>query len=261
MFFWGMVGLFSLFPRYQCSSFVLQCFFLLDLCYNNRFFSGRDVTYTVISAVTLPGLLPGFVPAILGNHPGPQGLGSGPHGSVQWGDKVDEGWHHPAPCRGSLRVRPLPRRSRLGPPRLQAHRIQAQSPIRDDACGQDVCREQWWDFRSIDWIEEGWRGLGWGCNWSPDCILSSCLASETKLLVKMQKFRLSVVCRTVFILEVLIIFKQVGKTRSPSGGLRDRLLEKWINHLHHTHRVVCLQLILSQFSRQEECLLGLRASL
>lgn len=73
--------------------------------------------------------------------------------------------------------------------------------------------------------------------------------------------RLSAVCRTVFILEVLIIFKQAGRMRSPKGGLQEGLLEKCINHPHHTHRVVCLQCILSQFSKQVERLLGLKASL
>lgn len=99
-----------------------------------------------ISALMLPVLIIGFISALEGDHPGPQGVGSRPNGSVQRGDQVDEGWHHPAPCRGSIRVRPLSRRSRLGPPRLQTHWVQAQSPLWDDASDQDVCRKQWWDF-------------------------------------------------------------------------------------------------------------------
>lgn len=41
------------------------------------------------------------------------------------------------------------------------------------------------------------------------------------LKVKMQKCSLSAVCRAAFILEVVIIFEQAGRTRSPNGGLRE----------------------------------------
>lgn len=194
-------------------------FFLPYLCYNSGItidvFVGK--IWHVIIAVTLLGLLTGFVPALVGNNPSPQGLGSGPHGSVQWGDQVDEGWHHPAPCRGSLCVRPVPWRSRLGPPRLQAHRIQAQSSLRDDACGQDVRREQWWDFPSIDWRVEGSK-------WSPDLFYHLCWPRKRMgaiLKVKTQKCSISAVCRAAFILEVVIIFEQADRTRSPNGGLRE----------------------------------------
>lgn len=101
-----------------------------------------------MSAVTLPyytahitALTCGFVPALIGDHSGQQGLGPGPHGAVQRGDEVDEGRRHPAPRRGSVRLRPLPGGSRLGPPQLQTHRLQTQSPLRDDARDQDVRRE------------------------------------------------------------------------------------------------------------------------
>lgn len=147
--FWDIVDLFSF---YWCSRLQKNSISAAHVC---PAFSSTSVITLVsqhifscgeISAVMLPVIITGFISALVGDHPGPQGLGSGPYGSVQRGDQVDEGWHHPAPCRGSVRVWPLPRRSRLGPPWLQTHWVQAQSPLRDDASDQDVCCQQWWDF-------------------------------------------------------------------------------------------------------------------
>lgn len=87
-------------------------------------------------------LLTWFV--LAGDHPGQQGLGTGPHGAVQRGDQVDEGRRHSASCGGSVRLWPVPGGGWLGPPQLQACWIQTQSALRDDACDPDVRWEQRW---------------------------------------------------------------------------------------------------------------------
>lgn len=63
----------------------------------------------------------------------------------------------------------------------------------------------------------GWRGV-WGGELESG-LYFIILFGLRKLQVKIQKCRLSAACRSVFILEVLIIFKQVGRTRSQNGGL------------------------------------------
>lgn len=224
--------------------------FLLDFCFNNRFFWGRDVTYNECCHAAW--VTTGICPCTCRRSPAPTrvGLWTAWFCSMRW----QSGWRMTSPS-------PLQREftctaSTSKEPAGTAAAASSSNPNPKSSsrwCLWSGCMPwtmvrfpiHWWDGGRV-------VGVG-GCNWSPDCSLSSCLASETETYQSMW--------RTVFILEVLIIFRHVGRTRSLNRGVRGRLLEELIHHLHHTHSVFCLQLILSQFSWQEECLLGLRASL
>lgn len=76
-----------------------------------------------------------------GSDKGTQGLGPRYSHPPQWRHKIPQGWRGEPAGRGRVRVRPLLRRSGLGPARNETRRAQTQGPLRTHASGPHLCHQ------------------------------------------------------------------------------------------------------------------------